>query len=316
MADDLVVLRQPDVNNPPLVIGLTGWMDGGNVSTGTVRYLKNKLGAVEFGEIKPHDFYILNFPISTIPVAVQTEEGKTVLTSVNPMEIAAIFRPHTRIEDGVIQELSYPDNIFYASESANLLMLSGDEPHVRWGAYCDCIFKVARDLGVTQIIFVGSVAAPLPHTREPRMRASMADPRLKERLVGLDVGFSEYEGPASVITALSHQSVEYGIDMLSLVTEVPHYPFLEMTTYPKSILKAASTVDTLLDLSLDLTDLQESVVRANQKLDEAVGENESFQELVAKLETAYDQEELATDDDELLRRLMGGMELEDDYRGN
>src|SRR4051812_30032467 len=64
-----------------LVLAFTGWMDGGDVSTGTVHRL-DLLGARPFAEIDPEPFYIYNFPGS--------------------METAALFRPEIKIEDGLI----------------------------------------------------------------------------------------------------------------------------------------------------------------------------------------------------------------------
>ena len=130
-----------------MVLGFTGWMDGGSVSTGTVGYLVDRLGAKLFGEIKPFDFYLFDFPISTIPLSLHTEEGQPVLDAVNPMEVAAIFRPHTKIEDGIIKELRFPRSEFYVAERANVILFSGDEPHLRWGSYCDHLFRVAEEFG-------------------------------------------------------------------------------------------------------------------------------------------------------------------------
>ena len=170
---------QPGEDGAVMVIGLTGWMDGGHVSTGTVGYLRERLGAQPFAEIDPLDFYIFHFPVSSIPISVYLEDGKAVVQPVNPMEFTALFRPHTRIEDGIIKTLEYPENFFSYAETPDgipdLVLLSGEEPHVRWGAYCDCVFGVCEEMGIKDIYFVGSVASPVPHTREPRIRASMAD---------------------------------------------------------------------------------------------------------------------------------------------
>jgi len=308
--DDLHIRYRPSVVEPVMVLGFTGWMDGGSVSTGTVGYLADRLDAQSFAEIRPHDFYILNFPISTIPLAVHTSEGKAVLTSADPMDVAAVYRPSTKIEDGVIRELTFPKNEFYCSESANLILFVGEEPHIRWGAFAECLFEVAEEFGVKEVYFTGSVAAALPHTREPRIRASVSDERLKAKLAGLGVGYSEYQGPASITTALSYESRERGLGMRSLVVEVPHYPFVDMPAYPKSILRTTSALNELLNLGLDLEDLRRSSDVVTERLNAIAEENETFRELVAKLEASYDREE-SDSDQELLKRLMDGIDLGD-----
>ena len=54
-ADKLRVYEKPVFRKPQLVMGLSGWMDGGDVSTGTIkRLVDNQLGclhhlAADFG---------------------------------------------------------------------------------------------------------------------------------------------------------------------------------------------------------------------------------------------------------------------------
>jgi hypothetical protein len=70
----------PKLKDARLVMGFTGWMDGGDVSIGTVEYLIDSLGADRIADINPTPFYIYNMPGS--------------------MEVTALFRPHVRIADG------------------------------------------------------------------------------------------------------------------------------------------------------------------------------------------------------------------------
>ena len=313
--ENLAIYETPELDSPRMILGFTGWMDGGGVSTGTVNYLAEKLQAPKLADIASPEFYILNFPVSTVPITVLTDRGTALVSSVNPMEFAAIFRPHTRIRDGIIQELRFPKNEFRYSESANLVLFSGEEPHIRWREYCDCIFAVARQFQVQEFYFVGSVASPIPHTRAPRVHASVPEEALKEKLKEFDLGFGDYEGPAGLVTFLSMLSVDEGIEMSNLVLEVPHYPFLDMPAYPKSILKAVSVLCRLLDLDIGSSDLVAAADRTEDKLNEAMTENEAFNELVKKLEEAYDSEEAAGSED-LLRRLIEGIDLSGDHDQN
>lgn len=307
--EDLIIHQRPRADSPPMVLGFTGWMDGGAVSTGTIDYLRKNLRATRFAQINSLDFYIFHFPLSTIPVSLFSDEARAVLASINPMEFAAVFRPHTEIEDGVIKEIVYPRNEFFCSEGSNVILFRGEEPHIRWGTYAECVFALAHEFAVKDIYFVGSVASPIPHTREPRIRASVANDELKAGLEDLGIGFGEYKGPSSLVTSLARQSVDKGIPMTSLVVEVPHYPFLDMPTYPKSILKAVSALAHLLCLDLNLTDLSESADAADASLNALMKENDEFRNLVKKLEEAYDREQSSADE-ALLRRLIDGIDLE------
>ena len=81
------------MENATLVLAFTGWMDGGDVSTGTVKRLVDLLDADPVGEIDPEPFYIYSFPGS--------------------MEVAALFRPFVKLEDGLIRTIEMPSNTFY-----------------------------------------------------------------------------------------------------------------------------------------------------------------------------------------------------------
>jgi hypothetical protein len=60
--DPLHVNDAPAFDGATLVLAFTGWMDGGEVSTGTVERLVDLLDARSFAEIDADPFYIFNFP--------------------------------------------------------------------------------------------------------------------------------------------------------------------------------------------------------------------------------------------------------------
>ncbi len=101
----LNIYKRPNFNSPRLLVGFSGWMDGGEVSTGTVKSLIETLGAQRFAEIGPEGFYIYSFP--------------------GPMEMTALFRPHTKIKDGLIKSYEIPTNAFFYSEENDLILFSG-----------------------------------------------------------------------------------------------------------------------------------------------------------------------------------------------
>ena len=107
----------PALDRATLVLAFSGWMDGGDVSTGTVRRLVDLLGARPVAEIDPEPFYLYSFPGS--------------------MELAALFRPHIKIADGLVVSHEMPANTFYCHEPANLLLFLGKEPNLNWRAFGD-----------------------------------------------------------------------------------------------------------------------------------------------------------------------------------
>ena len=101
----------PKLHQATLVLAFSGWMDGGDVSTGTVRHLAALLHARPVAEIDAEPFYIYSAP--------------------GPMEVAALYRPHVEVHDGLIRKIELPSNTFYCHPAANLLLFLGKEPHLR-----------------------------------------------------------------------------------------------------------------------------------------------------------------------------------------
>jgi proteasome assembly chaperone (PAC2) family protein len=256
-----------------MIMGLSGWMDGGDVSTGTVEYLRDRLGAAKLAEIAPEGFYLLNMPGS--------------------MQETAVFRPHTRIEDGMVEMLEFPRNEFFFSEDYDLILFTGVEPNLRWKEYAGLVMDVVASHRVSAIYFAGSVASAVPHTRETRMHCSVSHAHLKEVLAEYRVSFTAYEGPASIVTLLLEMAARQSVEMMTLVTEIPLYV---QGRNPRCIEAVMKRLLKLLGLeSLGLDDLHETAERFTHHLDETVRKKPDLEEQVRKLEELYDSETLKSE---------------------
>src|SRR5437763_17158654 len=101
MPSPLEIKSAPTLQNATLLLALTGWMDGGDVSTGTVKRLMENRDLVDIAQIDPDSFYIFNFP--------------------GNMEIAALFRPEVKMRKGLIRRApKFPTNTFHADIANNL----------------------------------------------------------------------------------------------------------------------------------------------------------------------------------------------------
>ena len=271
-SDKLRIHRQAKLQDPRLLIGLSGWMDGGIVSTGTVKLLAEELDARKLAEIEPEEFYIYNFPGS--------------------MELAAMFRPHTRIKDGLVLSCETPKNIFFCDEKNNLILFLGKEPNLHWTDYIDCIFSLCRQFGVKMIYFIGSVAGLVPHTRQPRFSCSVSDENLKETMTRYGVRFSNYEGPASIITQLTAAASQQGFGTATLVAEIPAYV---QGHNPKCIGAVTRLLANILDLHLDLDRLRTVGEDFEKKLSEIVQAQPELATHISRLEEDYDNEVFDTE---------------------
>lgn len=267
MQPQLKVIHPVELKGATMLLALTGWMDGGEVSTGTVKQVMGRREVKRIATIEADDFYIYNFPGS--------------------MEISAIFRPEVKYDEGIVTELEMPSNTFWADVESNLVFFVGKEPNLKWQTFADCIFEMAKAAGVARIVFIGSFGGSVPHTREPRLFGAISHEHLKEELRQYGVKLSEYEGPGSFASLLLHEAKECGVEMISFVAEIPGY--LEGIN-PLSIEAISKRLARMLNLSIDLSDLREAGFEWETRVSKAVEKDQELAESIKKLEEEYDNQ--------------------------
>jgi hypothetical protein len=242
-------------------------MDGGEVSTGAIKCLAERLKADPLARLNEDDLNIASFPGS--------------------MEFAALFRPHGRIEDGLVLELDWPATQVLVSPANQLVLWSGREPNLRWAAYGEMLFSLASACGVEKVYFVGSVAGLTPHTREPRFYVSVSDERLKGPLARQGYRFSNYEGPCSVTTYLTREAPRHGIEWVNIVAEIPAY--IQGRNF-RCIRAAVHRLAGLLDLNIDLEAVRLLADQMEEQLNKAIADQDELRQRIGKLEEDYDND--------------------------
>jgi len=258
-----------------LLLALSGWMDGGLVSTGTVQHLMHGRKLVEVGNIEAPGYYIDNFPGS--------------------MEVSALFRPTIKYVGGVIKKFEMTANEFAADIGANMAFFVGKEPNLNWVGFADCIFEVVRRLQVGRIIFMGSFGGTVPHTREPRLYGSVSDKKLRPLLKQHALRPSDYEGPSSFAGYLLWRSPKEKVEMMSIAAEIPGYL---QGMNPLSIEAVTRRLGAILNLPVDLPTLREASNAWEVEVTEAVAKDEELAATVRKLEEQYDNELIGLASDE------------------
>lgn len=254
-----------------MLLAFTGWMDGGEVSTGTVKRLVEELGAEPVAEIESEGFYIYSFP--------------------GNMEVTALFRPHIRIEDGIVTEFETPRNVFYSNDRRKLAFFVGKEPNLNWREFGRCLFDFASEVGISSVFFVGSFAGSVPHTREPRLHVSVSDPRLKKNLLRYDLRPTNYEGPGSFMTYLTTQATARGLEMANIAAEIPAYV---QGANPSSIEAVTRRLAAILEIEVDLSKLRSASNEWESQVSEAIRQDPDMAEHIRKLEEQYDDDLLDT----------------------
>ena len=110
---------------------------------------------------------------------------------------------------------------------------------------------------------------------------------MKPRFEAYGMKFSDYEGPASVITYLTTRAKEEGIEMASLVATIPAYV---QGANPKCIVATTRRLAGILGIHVNLDDLQTTADEFEKKLSELVQEQPELAENIVKLEQDYDNE--------------------------
>jgi proteasome assembly chaperone (PAC2) family protein len=203
------------------------------------------------------------------------------------MELAALFRPHIEIEDGLVKDLQMPAATFHCHEPARLVLFLGKEPNLHWRAFADCIFELARTVGVARVLFVGSFGGSVPHTREPRLHVTCSDAGLLPEMERFGLRRTGYEGPGSFSSYLLTRAPAAGVRMASLAAEIPGYL---QGPNPVCIEAVTRRLAKILQLPLDLAPLRAASTEWELAVTEAIEKDEEMAGRVRQLEEAYDNE--------------------------
>src|SRR3990172_8508450 len=101
------------------------------------------------------------------------------------------------------------------------------EPHNHGDEYVEAVLELFKRLGVKQYALIGSMYAPVPHTRPPRVSGGASNESLRARLYGAGVRESNYEGPTTIMAMLPAMSQEADIETATVILQLPAYAQLD-----------------------------------------------------------------------------------------
>jgi proteasome assembly chaperone (PAC2) family protein len=255
--------RKPKLRKPTLICAFAGWNDAAGSATSSLEFLADSLGADRFAAIDPEEFF--DFQVT---------------------------RPTVRLTEGRTREIEWPELSLSEARDHDtgheLVLLTGAEPNLRWRYFCATVIEAARELGVELMVSLGALLADVPHTRPVRVTGIAATPELVERL-----GFSQarYEGPTGIVGVLHDASARAGLDSASLWAPVPHY--VAAVPSPKATLALLHSLETLIDIRVDSSELERASEEYERRLDEAVASEPEVRSLVERLEEQMDEAEIS-----------------------
>ncbi|MBW2091627.1 MAG: PAC2 family protein [Deltaproteobacteria bacterium] len=263
MMSDLCYLDEPELDQPALIMGFSGWPNAGEVSTGTLSYLLHRLNSRPLAFMKTDAFYDF-----------------------------VSHRPTANVYDGVISEIKMPRNEFFyvkgEDENRDLILFRGQEPHLRWESFSDLILSLAHDFGVESIYTLGGAYDYLPHWLEPRVSVIFSSEEIKSAFQAFDefenLTATEYQGPVSIHSILSSRAREKGIPVYSFWGHAPVYIH---TGNIKVHLRLVEILSRIIGFTINTSDLIEGLKQMNQKIHHLMEENPQLKNFIHDLEKSH-----------------------------
>ncbi len=265
--------RPTGLRAPAMVCAFEGWNDAGDAASSAIAFLSQALEAERFAHVDTEEFYDF-----------QTN------------------RPRIRLStDGESRrEIEWPSvDIYEASVPGaprDLVLVRGVEPSLRWRTFSALIVELAEALGVGMVITVGALLADVPHTLPVAMTGFASDPTLMERLGTTSRSASRYEGPTGIVGVLHSAAGEAGLPSMSLWASVPHY--VAAAPCPKAALALVQRLEELVEVSVDLSELEDAAANYERQVGLAVSSNPEVQAFVERLEQDAESDGEEDDDEE------------------
>jgi hypothetical protein len=253
----------PDLERAILIGAFGGWNDAASAATWALKFLMHQWDAQPFAEIDPELFY--DFTSS---------------------------RPQVRINSGSMRRLTWPQNRFYAyrhprDEAAtgcqrDVVLLLGDEPHLRWKTFAHEVISLCRECHVEEIVLLGSLVAEVPHTAPVQISGTTNQPSILKRLLPNGVERASYTGTTGIISVIQDVARKEGMPVTSLWGTAPHY----VSATPNLPVSEAllQKIDTLNGLGLHLLDLSRAAQRFTTRVSSLVAEDPEASAYVRELE--------------------------------
>lgn len=263
------VYRTSQLQSPSLIVG---WQtrDIGKIGSKVTNFLKEKLGGLEVGEVKPLGF----FPLG-----------------------GAVFK------DDLIQ---IPESKFWACEKNNLLIFKSNGPKYEWYKFLNTVLDFAEyHCKAKELYTVSGTVSSIAHTTPRRILTVSNQSQFQEGLRSYGLEDMDWEGPPAISSCLLWVAQRRGIPGASLWPEVPFY--LATKEDPEAIKLSLSFLDRRFNLDLDLGELDLEIRRQNEKIAQLREGNSEVNECIGILERGLslgedEQMKLAKEVSELLEK--------------
>lgn len=258
MSDDhRFVADVPTLEEPVLVVMMSGWIDASGAAAAAMVTLDRETGAT---------------PLVTFDDDTYIDYRAR--------------RPTLELRDGVSTRLVWSAPELKVGRDLNgrdVLLLSGPEPDMAWHRFAATIADLAEQLAVSKMTALGAYPFAAPHTRPPHLSVTSPSP---EVVAGVPFRTSSVDVPAGMAAALEHSVWERGIPSLGIWSQVPHY--VATMSYPAASVALLEGLSTATGVAVEAAELRREAVLQRERLDQLVEGNDEHQAMVAQFERLYD----------------------------
>jgi predicted ATP-grasp superfamily ATP-dependent carboligase len=252
----------PPLDEPRMLVALQPWVDVGSVGTMTLTFLEETFGGQPIGElVRPGAYY----DFTRYRPTMFRREGK--------------------------REVSLPNSrLHHARDKGNRdwLLLHALEPHANGDEYTQGVIDLCTHFGVSEYVLIGSMYAPVPHTRPPVASGGATDEALLARLRAAGVRESTYEGPTTILATISTAMETLGHATAGVILQLPAYAQLERDY--TGLYGLLGLLNQIYDFGLPLEQLREQSERQTDAINESVADDNRLKAWLAELEQNYDAE--------------------------
>lgn len=250
-------LSRPSLRRPRALMAWEGWNDAADAASGALAFVLGQYDDPEpFAVIEPEDFYDFQ-----------------------------VRRPVVRIDDGGTRHLAWPATSAHAIDGGDrdLVIITGEEPSLRWKTYTRTLASLLADSDVELVVTLGAFIGQVAHTMPVPLVGVATDPDL---VTTYGLTPSRYEGPTGIVGVMLEACREVGIPAVSVWAATPHY--LAANPNPKAMLALLGAARSILAVDLDLGELEQVARDFEERVDEALDENEDLVGYVRRLEESDD----------------------------
>lgn len=232
----ITLSQEPQLDSPSLV---AAWPGMGGVAAIATRYIKDGLGAEEFGAIEPHRFFD--------PSVVE-------------------------VKDGQVQEIVFPQSRFHFWKSGtghDLIILTAEaQPTAGGYVYAGEVLDLAEKFGVKRIYTTAASPAHVYYAKKPRVLGVATGPDLAKEMAERGARPMREGSITGMNGLLLGVARKRGMEGICLLGEMPIY--MTQVANPRAARAVIEVLSRFLNITLDMNEMDQWVGKMDDEIEKNI----------------------------------------------